>query len=245
MKSQKLPGPQRVSNGKSTSQPALKQEKSSVQVFVRIRPAKESILTNTKTSIQIPNPRNASEEIDYTFPRVFMKESQSEIFNQIKPQLNETFNGRNMTVFAYGQTGSGKTFTINGDASNPGLIPLTIKHLLSERKAKSVKSTFSLAYLEIYNEKIYDLLSSDKGMVDVREIDGQILCVPLTLIEINFFSSFESIHNQAAQRRRTAATNLNQVSSRSHFIMQLTVQTEIGEQLHTSKLHMIDLVYLF
>lgn len=37
--------------------------------------------------------------------------------------------GFNGTVFAYGQTASGKTYTMSGEQSNPGIIPLAINYM--------------------------------------------------------------------------------------------------------------------
>jgi hypothetical protein len=39
--------------------------------------------------------------------------------------------GFNGTVFAYGQTASGKTYTMAGDQSNLGIIPLAIYYMFS------------------------------------------------------------------------------------------------------------------
>lgn len=53
--------------------------------------------------------------------------SQLEVFSLVaKPILEHAFQGFNGTIFAYGQTGSGKTFTITGNHSKKGIIPLSI-----------------------------------------------------------------------------------------------------------------------
>ena len=93
-----------------------------------------------------------------------------------------------MTVFAYGQTGSGKTYTMFGsdwenaiskhikaqqhqntffedlisDENYAGLIPRTIYSLFEQVKAyeSNEGQGFNIycSFLQIYNEKIYDLL---------------------------------------------------------------------------------------
>lgn len=79
-----------------------------------------------------------------------------------KPMIDRVFEGLNATVFAYGMTGSGKTFTMAGENETLGLIPLSVAYLYSRVMEESLKgeSRFEIAvsYLEIYNEKIYDLL---------------------------------------------------------------------------------------
>lgn len=78
-------------------------------------------------------------------------------------------------MFAYGQTGSGKTYTMMGSASDPGLIPRTCEALFErircgqESPGTAYKTTVS--YLEIYNERVMDLLDdANRGhTLKVRE----------------------------------------------------------------------------
>src|ERR1700730_15808524 len=68
--------------------------------------------------------------------------------------------GYHGTVFAYGMTGTGKTFSMQGTASSPGVIPLAITDIFSYiRETPSREFLLRVSYLEIYNEKIHDLLS--------------------------------------------------------------------------------------
>ena len=73
--------------------------------------------------------------------------------------------GFNSTIFAYGQTGSGKTFTITGGSEryvDRGIIPRAISMIFSEfAKNTDVQYNCFISYLEIYNEKGYDLLDSE------------------------------------------------------------------------------------
>lgn len=78
-------------------------------------------------------------------------------------------------MFAYGQTGSGKTYTMMGAPSDPGLIPRTCESLFDrircgqETAGTAYKTTVS--YLEIYNERVKDLLdNANRGhTLKVRE----------------------------------------------------------------------------
>ena len=73
-------------------------------------------------------------------------------------QIDKVFQGFNTTIFAYGQTGSGKTFTIFGDRdNNQGIIPRSI-NLLFDRAQKATGLTIYCSFIQIYNEKIFDLL---------------------------------------------------------------------------------------
>ncbi|CAR28585.1 ZYRO0F07414p [Zygosaccharomyces rouxii] len=85
-----------------------------------------------------------------------------------KPMIDRVFEGLNATVFAYGMTGSGKTFTMAGTEETLGLIPLSVAYLYSRVMEESLQgdSRFEIAvsYLEIYNEKIYDLLDCENEL---------------------------------------------------------------------------------
>lgn len=71
--------------------------------------------------------------------------------------------GYNATVFAYGQTGAGKTHTMEGVKSDPelkGLIPRMVGAIFDSVMAadESIEFTVKCFYVEIYLEKIKDLL---------------------------------------------------------------------------------------
>src|SRR3984885_16016491 len=68
------------------------------------------------------------------------------------------------TVFAYGMTATGKTFSMQGTATSPGVIPLAITDIFSYiRETPHREFLLRVSYLEIYNEKIHDLLAVPVG----------------------------------------------------------------------------------
>ena len=81
--------------------------------------------------------------------------------------MTSAIDGYKVCIFAYGQTGSGKTHTMQGTKDNPGIYHRAIEHLFDtcrERKACEFKVKLSL--LEIYNDKIRDLiLPADKSPI--------------------------------------------------------------------------------
>lgn len=79
--------------------------------------------------------------------------------------------GFNATLFAYGATGCGKTHTVSGSPQDPGVIPRALSALF-ERRTEVI--SFSMSYLEVYNEQIRDLLSSKNASLDLREEDGKV-----------------------------------------------------------------------
>lgn len=68
--------------------------------------------------------------------------------------------GFNVCIFAYGQTGTGKTFTMEGVPENRGVNYRALEELfrISQERSTSIAYTFSVSILEVYNEKIRDLL---------------------------------------------------------------------------------------
>ena len=120
------------------------------------------------------------------------------------------------TVFAYGQTGSGKTFTMRGTDSCPGIIPLAVRSLLDVMKEKQDREfMMAMIYIEIYNEKIKDLLCTkeDKKII-ITDINGQF---DVEGVEQKVVATSEEIMRLLAlgdKKRATAATNMNEHSSR-------------------------------
>ncbi|KAL5032892.1 hypothetical protein BDV3_001418 [Batrachochytrium dendrobatidis] len=228
--------------------------KQAVKVVIRVRPSlahehnSEACITTTTNDIYITNPRNTTEQLQYTFDKVFGEsDSQESVFVQVEPVILSVFSGINTTIFAYGQTGSGKTHTINGSLKAQGIIPRTISYLLNHIKENALETSISVSYLEIYNERIFDLLATGdtKSLqnLDLREnAKGNIIVSGHSSTLIRSVDDFEKLHQTALKNRSTAATNLNELSSRSHFIMQISINTtlENGKTL-MSKLHIIDL----
>ncbi|CAF1663250.1 unnamed protein product [Adineta ricciae] len=66
--------------------------------------------------------------------------------------------GYNTTVLAYGQTASGKSHSIFGSPSEEGILSLSIHDLITMNAKNHLK--FELSFLEIYNEKVTDLLAT-------------------------------------------------------------------------------------
>ncbi|GCB70646.1 hypothetical protein scyTo_0010824 [Scyliorhinus torazame] len=75
--------------------------------------------------------------------------------------LENAFQGYNACIFAYGQTGSGKSFSMMGSVDVPGLTPRLCGALFGRvSKEENESHTFKVevSYMEIYNEKVRDLL---------------------------------------------------------------------------------------
>ncbi|KAF8004746.1 hypothetical protein HF325_000203 [Metschnikowia pulcherrima] len=141
--------------------------------------------------------------------------------------LEHLYQGFNVCLLAYGQTGSGKTYTMMGAKEDYGIIPLVVRDVLRQKTAlikDKINCEVTFSYVEIYNEKVRDLLGSSK-VCRVREdpvlgpyIEG------LTNKSIESFGDFCRFLNTGNALRTTASTKMNDASSRSHAVLTFTLR---------------------
>ncbi|VDM38167.1 unnamed protein product [Toxocara canis] len=164
--------------------------------------------------------------------------SQSDVHSATTAQIVEyVFLGYNATVFAYGPTGSGKTYTMVGTRENPGLMTL-LTHTLYERIDVEKHSVY-LSYMELYNENIRDLLNPSSGILDLMEDEkGNIQIPGLSKVIAPNSAKILQILQEGNSRRTQEATAINNSSSRSHALLQVTLYKR---NVAFGKLYLIDL----
>ncbi|CZT41202.1 probable kinesin-II subunit [Rhynchosporium secalis] len=147
-----------------------------------------------------------------------------------KPLLDNAFQGYNNCIFAYGQTGSGKSYSMMGYGKEAGVVPKICQDMFErisqmQSKDKNVKFTVEVSYLEIYNERVRDLLNpSTKGNLKVREHPSTGPYVEdLAKLVAGSFNEIEHLMDEGNKARTVAATNMNETSSRSHAVFTLTL----------------------
>ncbi|KAK9452750.1 P-loop containing nucleoside triphosphate hydrolase protein [Dipodascopsis uninucleata] len=188
---------------------------------------------------------------NFTFDRVFPMESrQNEIFEySIRSTVDDILNGYNGTVFAYGQTGSGKTYTMMGpDINSPdrGIIPRIVQQIFDSimQSPPEIEYTVRVSYMEIYMEKIKDLLNPVNDNLPIHEDKTRGVYVKgLNEIYVSSVQEVFDVMRQGANTRTVASTNMNQESSRSHSIFALAVSqknTETGSS-KAGQLFLVDL----
>ncbi|OHT07077.1 Kinesin-like protein KIF6 [Tritrichomonas foetus] len=215
---------------------------------------------------------NPKPHYEFGFSKLYWKDSkQEQIFQNVAmPIITHALDGFNATLFAYGQTGSGKTYTLSGGDTydERGIIPRSISYLFQKiRQDTSFTYTVFVSYIEIYNNIAYDLLSSGEEQRD-RSLDK--LKKVQIIDDVNNGGSVLLMHEDRDQNsakksnpyhkcaddeeafmflflgetnRAIAATQSNDVSSRSHCILTLTIECRdlSSGQLRTSKLNFVDL----
>ncbi|XP_003282027.2 kinesin-like protein KIF22 isoform X2 [Nomascus leucogenys] len=232
-----------------------------VRVAVRLRPfvdgtagASDSpcVRGMDSCSLEIANWRNHQETLKYQFDAFYGERStQQDIYaGSVQPILRHLLEGQNASVLAYGPTGAGKTHTMLGSPEQPGVIPRALMDLLQLTREEGAEGrpwalSVTMSYLEIYQEKVLDLLEPASGDLVIREdCRGNILIPGLTQKPITSFADFERHFLPASRNRTVGATRLNQRSSRSHAV--LLVKVDQQERLapfrqREGKLYLIDL----
>ncbi|EGD80969.1 Kifc3 protein [Salpingoeca rosetta] len=180
------------------------------------------------------------------FERCFGPSStQEQVFADTKPIILSCVDGYNVCIIAYGQTGSGKTYTMMGPPNNPGVNRRAIQELftlMGERKETEYKVQVSI--MEVYNEKIFDLLTAERKK-DLKLHSGPNGTYVGGLVEINATCEEDVLKaiETAEQHRSVGATLMNTDSSRSHLLLQLTVTAynTISKATTVGKLTLVDL----
>ncbi|XP_022806565.1 kinesin-like protein KIF13B [Stylophora pistillata] len=245
---------------------------SKVKVAVRVRPFnRREIDLGTKCVVDMDDTqtilfssasRDRKNTKTFAFDHCFwsMEESNNKYASQEKVYkclgadvLENSFEGYNACIFAYGQTGSGKTYTMMGSQNQTGLIPRLCNELfdrISGNEDENITYKVEVSYIEIYNEKVRDLLCPRGNHATLRVREHKILgpyVEGLTKLVVSSFKDIENLMIEGNKSRTVAATNMNTESSRSHAVFNIVLtrseydkETEsVGEKV--SKLSLVDL----
>ncbi|XP_056621365.1 kinesin-like protein KIF16B isoform X4 [Triplophysa dalaica] len=180
--------------------------------------------------------------------------SQDKVFKDLGTDvLKSAFEGYNACIFAYGQTGSGKSHTMMGIPGDVGLIPRICEGLFSRISGMTRRDEASfrteVSYLEIYNERVRDLLRRKMAKtynLRVREHPKEGPYVEdLSKHLVQNFSDVEELMEAGNINRTTACTGMNDASSRSHAIFTINfTQAKFDAEMPSetvSKIHLVDL----
>ncbi|XP_070966160.1 kinesin-like protein KIF16B isoform X4 [Oncorhynchus clarkii lewisi] len=251
----------------------------SVRVAVRLRPMnrREKDLTakniieikgdkTTITNLRIPDgisgdsmrERKKTFTYDFSYDSADSKSntfvSQEKVFKDLGSDvLKAAFQGYNACIFAYGQTGSGKSYTMMGNPGDAGLIPRICEGLFSRiagmTRWDEASFRTEVSYLEIYNERVRDLLrrkSTETYNLRVREHpkDGPYV-EDLSKHLVQNYHDVEELMEAGNINRTTAATGMNDTSSRSHAIFTINfTQAKFDAEMPCetiSQIHLVDL----
>ncbi|KAK2738793.1 hypothetical protein FQN55_000431 [Onygenales sp. PD_40] len=219
--------------------------------------AKGNVLVSVRVRPDAANPENAKsdgewmvdgrrslisyrgkEGGDYFYDNVFAThDNNARVYDSCAKRLvRRVMEGYHGTVFAYGMTGTGKTFSMQGTASSPGVIPLAITDIFSYiRETPHREFLLRVSYLEIYNEKIHDLLSppattgpgaTQQEEIKLREDSKRgVYASPLKEEIVQSPTQLLRVIARGDHARRTGSTQFNARSSRSHAVVQIVVES--------------------
>lgn len=226
-----------------------------IRVTVKVRPLikREKEAKQTSKWRVNGNSIQAIEQVEafsFNFDHIFGEDATNEdVFRTVaKPIVEAAVNGFNGTIFAYGQTSSGKTHTMSGDDEIPGIIIQAVRHIFHQIN-NSINRQFLLrvGYIEIYNEKIYDLLEPQNVDLKIKEKGRGDVFVECQEFIANTEDIIMTLMNKGNKFRRIGSTNMNDRSSRSHTIFRIVIESSLSTEdtddriVQESHLNFVDL----
>ncbi|XP_044594577.1 osmotic avoidance abnormal protein 3-like isoform X2 [Cotesia glomerata] len=188
----------------------------------------------------------------YQFDAAFGPECSTEkVYEDVGSVIVEAvLEGYNGTVFAYGQTGCGKSHTMHG------FIERTLEHIFEATSTASSDTRYLalLSYLEIYNERMRDLLQDNlvEGALQLKEDPqrGTYVAGGLREVTVKNASECAKLVEQGDKKRVAAFTKMNASSSRSHAVLTISLEAlamgessgkKGGSAVRRGQLHLVDL----
>ena len=237
----------------------LQELKGNIRVYCRVRPLSNREQDSQLNAITFPDSNQLSivnnekkTSHNFEFEQVFQTQStQPEVFSEVADLVTSVMDGYNVCIFAYGQTGSGKTYTMQGSKEDPGVNIRALDKLFSVAGERDVDTEYSIriSLLEIYNERIQDLLSSTptQQLKAVQTTSGMQV-QDLTYVSVSSAAQVVDALSTGSKNRKVSSTAMNADSSRSHLILSVYVVGKSRFPLSSGaikefsgKLHLIDL----
>ncbi|KAK4479291.1 hypothetical protein RD792_014802 [Penstemon davidsonii] len=225
----------------------LQELKGNIRVYCRIRPflpgqkGKQTIIEyvgeNGELIVLNPTKQGKEGRRSFKFNKVYgPTATQAEVFVDTQQLIQSVLDGYNVCIFAYGQTGSGKTYTMTGPDNATeeewGVNYRALNDLfrISQTRKTTFRYEISVQMVEIYNEQVRDLLSTDGPPKKYPSL-------------LNSTSDVLKLMDIGLKNRAQSSTALNQRSSRSHSVVSIHAR---GIDLKSSStlrgsLHLVDL----
>ena len=181
----------------------------------------------------------------FQFDQVFDEDTLTPLLHQSisRPMVKSVLTGEHATIFAYGQTGSGKTFTMQGDGKKSGgragviqLVASDLFRFMRQGAFNTREYIVKVSYVEIYNEKVKDLLSKGGSRltnspgtsgadVQIRTTAGGDVVMNCAQTEASSVDEVLELLIIGNSNRVVAKTDMNEHSSRSHAIFRLSLES--------------------
>ncbi|EDW52580.1 kinesin-like protein KIN-7I isoform X1 [Drosophila sechellia] len=222
---------------------------SSIQVCIKVRPCEPGLTSLWQVkegrSIHLADSHAEPYVFDYVFDE---GASNQDVFDRMARHIvHACMQGFNGTIFAYGQTSSGKTYTMMGDEQNPGVMVLAAKEIFQQITSETERDfLLRVGYIEIYNEKIYDLLNKKNQDLMIHESGNGIVNVNCKESIVTSEDDLLRLLCMGNKERIVGENNMNERSSRSHAIFRIIIESRKSDHsdddtVNQSVLSLVDL----
>ncbi|GMI14055.1 hypothetical protein TrVE_jg2946 [Triparma verrucosa] len=249
--------------------------KDSIKVCIRLRPPSameqangdEVVVHQLRENTLSVTTGEGKPNLECAYGAVLGSEcGQEDVFKAVVGTVEGVADGINGCIFTYGQTGAGKTYTMlgSGVGKHDGVTARSVKMLFEHLKKNSAASAeggdearFSVhcSFLQIYNERLHDLLAGggegNSSGLNIREHKNrrsgkpEVFVSGLSEYRVTSLDDVLTLIDAGSKSRALRSTDMNDVSSRSHAVLQLSVEAEsVGEDfsvLKRAKLNLVDL----
>lgn len=222
---------------------------SNIQVAIKVRPIDPNQVSKWEVEGNSIKLIDGGGPEPFYFDHIFDQEASNQvIFDTIAKQIvGAGVKGFNGTIFAYGQTSSGKTYTMMGDEQNPGVMVLAAKKIFREiENSTDWQFLLRVSYIEIYNEKIHDLLNKSNTDLKIHETSNGEVAVNCSENIITCEQDLLGYLREGSKARKIGETHMNERSSRSHAIFRIIIESKKIDQadedcVQISILNLVDL----
>jgi hypothetical protein len=187
-------------------------------VLIRIRPPQENQSIKPAVEKVSDNTITVADLTVYSSPTVTEFRFHAIIGpSEPVPSLFRSMGG-DVLILGYGHSGSGKTYTIFG--------PGGVLDSLTERIDFSSDQT-SVSFLEVYNEKVFDLLSKSVNtpLSVFEDPRRRIVVRNLTTVDVGSPEELYAVVDVGMRNRIVSGNAVHSHSSRSHGILKVTSAT--------------------
>jgi len=137
-----------------------------------------------------------------------------------------------------------------GTEAEPGLVPLTVSEIFQQIETiEDREFLIRVGYIEIYNEKVLDLLNAAKSEESLelgKDSIGNVIVNQVEML-VNSEKEILSIYDTGNKNKKIAETQMNERSSRSHTLFRISIESRERDKtsdesaVQISHLYLVDL----
>jgi len=135
----------------------------------------------------------------------------------------------------------GSSTTLKGD---DGIIPRVMEEMFRriDEADQDAKPVVRVSFMELYKEELKDLLDTNtKKEIKLYETDKGPSVQNCSERTVDNLETMQQCLEEGSSSRVTAATKMNEQSSRSHAIFTVHIEQQVDDDVTTAKFHFVDL----